>query len=171
MMFYKYRYILIPAFLLLLSFNARSQGFVIAHIESDSIIPLMVNYQYAMSELQSYSINLQKQFEGKEAEMEAYYMDIISKKKTGLLAPKEEKESEAKLQEMQTKLQQFAQEMEAQLYEKEKNLLTPVYDEFNNAIKDVCKQNGYAYILDKKMILYTDGGIDATEKVKTALKL
>ncbi len=142
----------------------------IAHVESDSIIPKMVTYQYAMSELQAYTANLQKQFEGKEAELEAYYMDVMDKKKKGLLAPKEEKDAEAKLQEIQAKLQQFAQSMEGQLMEKERGLLTSVYDEYNVAIKEVCKQSGYAYILDKKLILYSDGGIDATSKVKALIK-
>jgi outer membrane protein len=98
-------------------------------------------------------------------------MDVMDKGKKGILSPKEQKDAEAKLQEMQAKLQQFAQDMDAQMMEKEKTLMTPVTDEYNNAIKAVCKQYGYGFILDKKLILYSDGGIDATEKVKTALKI
>jgi outer membrane protein len=158
-------------FLIALSFSAFAQNSVIAHVESDSIIPKMESYIYAMTELQAYSQNMQKQFEGKEAEMEAYYMDVMNKGKNGMLSPKEQKDAETKLQDMQTKLQQFAQDMEAQLMEKEKTLMNPVTEEYNLAIKSVCKQNGYGFIIDKKLILYSDGGIDATEKIKTALKI
>ncbi len=143
----------------------------IAHVVSDSIIPKMESYQLAMSELQSFSINLQKQFEGKEAEIEVFYMDIIDKKKKGVLAPKDEKDAEAKLQKLQADLQKFAQEMEVKLMDKEKNVMTSVYDEYNNAIKEVCNKKGYAYILDKKLILYSDGGIDVTDDIKASLKL
>jgi outer membrane protein len=151
--------------------SAFAQSPLMAHVDSDSIIPKMESYIYAMTELQAYSQNMQKQFGGKEAEMEAYYMDVMDKGKKGILSPKEQKDAEAKLQEMQAKLQQFAQEMDAQMMEKEKTLMTPVTDEYNNAIKAVCKQYGYGFILDKKLILYYEGGIDATEKVKTALKI
>jgi outer membrane protein len=154
-----------------LSVSGYAQNSVIAHVESDSIIPKMETYLYAMTELQAYSQNMQKQFEGKEAEMEAYYMDIMDKGKKGMLSPKEQKDAETKLQEMQNKLQQFGQEMETQMMEKEKSLMNPVTEEYNTAIKSVCKQNGYGFIIDKKLILYSEGGIDATEKIKTALKI
>ena len=154
-----------------ISLTSYAQSAVIAHVESDSIIPKMESYLYAMTELQAYSQNMQKQFEGKEAEMEAYYMDVMDKGKRGILSPKEQKEAETKLQEMQAKLQQFAQEMDAQLAEKEKSLMTPVQETYSNAIKAVSKQNGYGFIIDKKLILYSDGGIDATAKVKTALNI
>jgi outer membrane protein len=164
----KYFSLIVFSFIALSSF---SQSVVIAHVQSDSIIPKMESYLYAMTELQAYSQNLQKQFEGKEAEMEAYYMDVMDKGKRGILSPKEQKDAETKLQEMQTKLQQSAQEMDAQLAEKEKTLMGPVQEEYNNAIKAVSKQNGYSFIIDKKLILYSDGGIDATEKLRAALKI
>jgi outer membrane protein len=164
----KYFSLIVFSFIALSSF---SQSVVIAHVQSDSIIPKMESYLYAMTELQAYSQNLQKQFEGKEAEMEAYYMDVMDKGKRGILSPKEQKDAETKLQEMQTKLQQSAQEMDAQLAEKEKTLMGPVQEEYNNAIKAVSKQNGYTFIIDKKLILYSDGGIDATEKLRAALKI
>jgi outer membrane protein len=164
----KYFSLIVFSFIALSSF---SQSVVIAHVQSDSIIPKMESYLYAMTELQAYSQNLQKQFEGKEAEMEAYYMDVMDKGKRGILSPKEQKDAETKLQEMQTKLQQSAQEMDAQLAEKEKTLMGPVQEEYNNAIKAVSKQNGYSFIIDKKLILYSDGGIDATEKLRVALKI
>ncbi len=164
----KYFSLIVFSFITVITF---AQNSVIAHVVSDSIIPRMESYLYAMTELQAYSQNMQKQFEGKEAEMEAYYMDVMDKGKKGILSPKEQKDAEAKLQEMQTKLQQFAQEMDAQLAEKEKSLMGPVQEEYSNAIKAVSKLNGYGFIIDKKLILYSDGGIDATEKVKVALKI
>jgi outer membrane protein len=162
-------------FVVFLVFNAANlelfAQFQIAHVVSDSIIPKMAAYQTAMSELQTYSTILQKQFEGKEAEMEAYYMNIIDKKKKGLLAPKEEKEAELKLQEMEANLKKFGQDMERQLYEKEGLLMKPIYEEYNQAIKEVSKENNYTYIIDKKLTLYSAGGIDATSKISAKLKI
>ena len=165
------KYSFIAILFLFLSNTGLVAQLQIAHVVSDSIIPKMPAYQSAMSELQTYSTILQKQFEGKEAEMEAYYMNVIDKKKKGLLAPKEEKEAEAKLQEMEANLKKFGQDMEKQLYEKEGVLMKPIYEEYNQAIKDVSKENNYTYIIDKKLTLYSAGGIDATAKISAKLKI
>ena len=37
------------------------------------------------------------------------------------------------------------------------------------ALKEIAKSEGYAYVIDKKLLLYSEGGIDATEKLKTKL--
>ena len=52
---------------------------------------------------------------------------------------------------------------------KEAELTKPLYEELDKALKSVAKDNGYSYILDKKLLLYSEGGIDATAKIKTAL--
>jgi outer membrane protein len=44
-----------------------------------------------------------------------------------------------------------------------------MYDKFNEALKEIAKKEGYSYVFDKKMMLYSDGGIDATDKLKEKL--
>ena len=44
-----------------------------------------------------------------------------------------------------------------------------MYEKFNEALKSIAKSSNYAYILDKKLLLYSEGGEDATQKLKTAL--
>ncbi len=60
----------------------------------------------------------------------------------------------------------FSQNVE-KLYEKGDALY--ISEKYKEALEKVAKANQYSYILDKKMLLYADGGIDATEKIKTAL--
>ena len=44
-----------------------------------------------------------------------------------------------------------------------------MYEKFNEAMKTVAKANGVAYIFDKKMMLYSEGGEDLTTKLKAQL--
>jgi outer membrane protein len=163
-------YFLSTFILTLGSLQLKSQV-VLAHVNSDSIIPNMMSYQSAKSEIITYTNILQKQFEGKQAEMEMYYLELTNKKKQGQLSPKQEKDAEVKLQEMEANLQKVGKEIEAQIYDKESSLMKPVYEEYNKAIKEVSKENGYTYILDVKLTLYNDGGIDATKKIAAKLNI
>ena len=78
-------------------------------------------------------------------------------------------QAQVKLQEMQASLQKEATEADQKLAKKEGELTKPLYEELDAAIKKVAKENKYTYIFDKKFLLYSESGIDATAKVKTAL--
>jgi outer membrane protein len=59
--------------------------------------------------------------------------------------------------------------MEEDMGTKELDLTKPMYEKFNEAMKTVAKANGVAYIFDKKMMLYSEGGEDLTTKLKAQL--
>ena len=82
---------------------------------------------------------------------------------------KQAQEMQANMQKMQEDLQKKAADAEKQLIDKEAALSKPLYDKLNGAIKSVATANKYAYIVDKKLLLYSDGGIDATGKLKSQL--
>lgn len=141
----------------------------IAYVEPEAIIPEMPTYKKAQSEIEAYGKQLQNVLEKKKMDMEAYYQAVLDSIKRDLLSPKAQKEAEAKLQQMQIDFQQENVAAEKKMLQKEKELIAPVYEVFNKAIAKVAYQNEYNYILDKKFLLYATGGIDATQKVKTAL--
>ena len=150
------------------SVNAQTK---IAYIVSEDIVPEMPAYKRAKSEVEAYGKQLQKILEGKQLEAQQYYEDIMRKAQNGELTPKQEQEAQTKLQEMQANLQKEAADADQKLVTKEGELTKPLYEELDAALKKVAKEKGYAYILDKKFLLYSEGGIDATEQVKTALGL
>ncbi|BDS12573.1 OmpH family outer membrane protein [Aureispira anguillae] len=141
----------------------------IAYIVSEDIVPEMPAYKRAKSEVEAYGKQLQKVLEAKQKEAQDYYQEIMEKAQRGELTPKQEQEAQAKLQKMQADLQKEAADADKKLMDKEGELTKPLYQELDNALKKVAKENQYSYILDKKFLLYSEGGIDATEKVKTAL--
>jgi outer membrane protein len=155
----------------MVAFSATVQAQTICHIVRDSIIPNMASYKKAQSEAADYGKIIQKQVEGKQAEMQAYYMDVQQKQQRGEMTPVQVKEAEAKLQKMQENYQAFMAESEDKLIAKEQDLVKPVFDEFNAAVTAVCKEDNYGYVIDSTFIMYSAGGIDITAKVKAKLGL
>ncbi|MCP4441342.1 MAG: OmpH family outer membrane protein [Aureispira sp.] len=143
----------------------------IAHVDSDAVIPAMQEYKTAKSQVEDYSKQLQNQLKAEEEKMMKYYQQVMTDAQSGKLSPQQQQEAEQKLQGMQQALQKKAMEADQKLMEKETSLTKPLYDKFNSALEKVAKENGYAYIFDKKLLLYSDGGIDATAKIKAALGL
>ena len=149
--------------------SASAQAQKIAYIDPEQIIPNMPEYKAAKSELEQYKNILQKQIEGEQAKMQQYYTDVMTKVQQGVLAPAQQKAEEEKLMKMQEELQRKGAKMEEDMATKEQDLTKPMYDKFNEALKAVAKANGYAYIFDKKLLLYSEGGDDATAKLKAQL--
>ncbi|WBM74979.1 OmpH family outer membrane protein [Saprospira grandis] len=141
----------------------------IAYVDADVIIPNMPEYKRAKAEVESYRKILEKQLEGKQATMQQYYADVMAKVQAGTMTPIQQKEAEQKLAKMQEDLQKQALKADEDLVRKEQDLTKPLYEKFESKLKEVAKENGYAYILDKKMLLYSQGGTDATAKLKAKL--
>lgn len=156
--------------LVLLAFTS-SYAQKIAHVDADAIIPAMPEYKAAKSQVEAYSKQLQKSLEAEQTQMQQYYQEVMQKAQSGGMAPVEQQQAEEKLKAMQEGLQKKAMEADQKLANKEGELTEPLYKKFNDALETVAKANGYAYIFDKKLLLYSDGGIDATAKVKEALGL
>jgi len=143
----------------------------IAYVDTEAIIPNMTAYKAAKSEVEDYGKQLQKSLETKQASMQKYYQETAEKASKGLLTPVQQQDAEQKLQKMQADLQQEAASAEQKLMKKEQERTKPIYESFNAALKKVAKANGFSYILDKKLLLYSEGGIDATSKVKAELNV
>ncbi|MCH2046696.1 MAG: OmpH family outer membrane protein [Saprospiraceae bacterium] len=162
---------LIAFVMLLLAFNSTTYAQSVAYVDAEAIIQDMPEYRRAKSEVEAYGQQLQKRLEKQQQDMAAYYQEVAQKEQAGTLTPKEGQEAQVKLQQMQEALQKAALEADQKLVQKEAELTKPLYEKFDVTIKSVAKANGYAYILDKKLLLYSEGGIDATSKVKSALGL
>lgn len=140
----------------------------IAHVNSEEIIAKLPVYLQAQSNLEAYSVQLQKQLAQKEQAVQAYYQGVVSKIEQGMLAPSAQQAEEQKLNQMQSELQKDLADADQQLKTKEGELLQPIYDKFNEAIKKVALAKGYTYIIDEKTALFA-GGEDVTELVKLEL--
>ena len=67
----------------------------------------------------------------------------------------------------------FEQDMVKQIQDKRNELLQPIYDKVNAAIKSVATENGYTFIFDvgSGAILYAEESADVSALVKAKLGL
>jgi outer membrane protein len=163
------RLFILAGLLAFFSSFAQAQTQKIAFIESESIVPEMPAYKKAQSELQAYTKQLEKVLQQKKAALEKDYMSVMDSIEKGLMTPIQQKKAEERLQLGQQQLQQEAMQADKKVAEKEGKLIEPLYEKFEAAIQAVAKEEGYTYMVDKKFMLYSVGGIDATSKVKAKL--
>ena len=141
----------------------------IAHVDMEQVIENMPDYKNIKTQLSTFQKSLETQLQAEEKKLQDYYTSVMQQAQAGTMSPQQQKDAETKLTKMQEDLQKKAADAEKQLVDKEATLSKPVFDKLNNALKAVATKNKYAYIVDKKLLLYSDGGIDATAKVKAEL--
>lgn len=157
-------------FLMSLSADIFSQQ-KIAYIDADAIIKSMPDYRIIRGELEIFQKQWLKQLDEEKKAIAHFYTSIIERVKRGELTPQEQQDAENELQKKQQVLEQRTNEADQQLLAKEKLLSKSMYDKFEAALKSVAKANNYTYVFDKKLLRYYAGGIDASEKMKKALKI
>jgi outer membrane protein len=91
----------------------------------------------------------------------------------GIITPAQAKVMEADLQKQQEAIDKYRQEITGQLEQKRQELLKPILEKIDIAIKAIGKENGYAMIFDISAgsMLYAMESQDITGLVKAKLGL
>ncbi len=141
------------------------------YINSQEIIASLPEVKQANSDIDVMKAMFQKKGEEMVKSLQMKYQDFQKKQASGELAPIEADKQAALLKEEEAKIGEFEQSSQQKIYEKSEELLKPIQDKVNQAIKDVAKENGFLYIFDVAggLLLYTDPSADATKLVKTKL--
>ena len=141
------------------------------YINSQAILAGMPEVKQAEANLDALKKQLQKKGQQMLVNLESKYKELQRKEAQGELSPKQ-LEGEAKgIKEEEAKIGQFEQDMQKQLMQKQEELMKPVIDRINAAIKSVAESGGYTYIFDAVggFILYADESQDVSAQVKAKL--
>ena len=76
---------------------------------------------------------------------------------------------EKELMDLQQRIMEFQEGVQNDMQEKQLELMQPFQDKILKAIEDVAKENGYAYVFDTQVLLYSEGGDDVSGLVKKKL--
>ncbi len=159
-----------------LSFNASAQKF--GHVVSADLIEAMPETQAAQKALETEGKKLDDQLQAMGAEyqskLQAYQENVQladaapEKWSSALRADKEQE-----IMQLQERIQRFQENAQASLAQKRNDLLKPVMDKLDAAIKKVAAAGGYVYIMDKNAVLYINEAIsvDLTSEIKKELGL
>jgi len=152
-----------------LSAQAQKFGF----INSQELISQLAEVKEANAKIETLKKQLQKKGQDMLNTLRTKYETLQKKQNEGLISPKEVETEAAKLKEEETQLTNFEQTSQQKILEKSEELLSPIQEKINLAIKEVATDNGYTYIFDTSMgmVLYADPGTDVSALVKAKLGL
>jgi outer membrane protein len=161
-------FVIFSMFLLMaVSANAQKVGY----LNTQELISLMPEVKEANSQLEVMKTQFSKRGQDMLQALQTKYQEFQRKQSNGELAPIEAEKQAQSLKEEEQALMNFEQESQQKLMAKSEELLQPMQDKVNNAIKMVAQENGYAYVLDisQGSILYADPASDVSALVKAKL--
>jgi len=144
----------------------------IGHINTQELLQAMPETDSAQLKLEKMQKELQSQLEVMQVELNNKYQDYLSKRDSYSELVRQTKEDE--LQNIQQRIQQFAQNADQDLQKKRSELYKPILDKANKAIEEVARENGFTYILDLSsgvVLFHSDSSLDILPLVKAKLKL
>jgi outer membrane protein len=103
------------------------------------------------SELKTHSAQLENQLKNKYAEYDTKVQAYEKGAATMDKVVREDKEKE--LMNLNNSIQEFQRNAQASLQQKERNLVDPVINKIDKAIKDVAKENGFTYVISNQALL------------------
>lgn len=158
-------------FVALLSMTATLQAQKFGYVHSAAILSEMAEVKQADSNLETLQKQLMKKGEGMVELLQKDYAAIQQKIAAGELSPKQQEDEAKNLETRQADIAKFEQEMQQQIVAKREELLKPIYDKVNQAIKDVAKEGGYQMIFDAStsILLYAEDNADVSDQVKVKL--
>jgi len=146
------------------SFTAAQSN--VAHINKQDLIKAMPEYTLAQAEIEKLGKTYEATIQGSLKEL-----DTKLKQYNAEAEGQSQEENQKRMQEvegMKQSLGQYQQQAQKDLQEKEFNLLKPIVEKADNAIKSVAKTQGFQYVLDAAMLIVADGK-DLMVDVKTQL--
>ena len=122
------------------------------HLNSGNLLAGIPEVTTADKELVTYQETLDKAFRTKVDAFKVRYDATLKQVNDGVLNPVQISEKEAALKKDQEALAKEEQEITAKIRDKRQELLQPILDKVDKAIKAVGEEGGYAMIFETSMI-------------------
>ncbi|MBQ5829442.1 MAG: OmpH family outer membrane protein [Alistipes sp.] len=145
-------------------------------VDLAAIVPNMPEFKEAQTNLEAYGMDLQNQLEQIQVEFNQKYAEYEKNRATYTDTIRQMKESE--LQQLQQRFQEFQQIAQQDIQQKEAELMEPIYNKANEAVKAVAEAGGYIAIFSTAGDMATSAGLayfdpaaltDITAEVKKGL--
>ena len=134
------------ATLFILSGNSTFAQLKIGYINRQEVLQLMPERDSASKEYEKYSVEINKEFES----MRTLYTNLLEtyNRQRDSLSNFVRQARETELVEMQGKITNFQEVAQQELQKKQDELMAPIMEKLNKAIKEVAEQNKFTYVLD-----------------------
>lgn len=154
--------------MLAFSGNAMAQKNVkLGHINSQELMQIMPGRDSVQTILQNEVTELETTLKQMQAEAEKRYNDYVANQAGWTELIRQTKQRE--IQDMSARIQEFQENAQKQLTDREAELTKPIIDRAKKAIEDVAREGGYTYIFDGAGLLYCNDSEDIMPAVKKKL--
>ena len=140
-----------------------------AYVDTDYILNKIPEFKQAQDKLDNLSADWQAEIESKYVAVEKMYRAYQQEKVLLTENMKSKREEAIITKETAAKnLQQKYFGPEGQLFTKRQELITPIQDKIQNAIKELAKANKYQIVFDSSsdlIMLHKDNNLDQSDKV------
>ncbi|MBC9933766.1 OmpH family outer membrane protein [Chitinophaga qingshengii] len=152
----------------LFSVNAMAQSKV-AHINAQALVGSMPEAKKAETDLQTFAQSL----EGEGKTMVDEYTKKVKEfdDKAASMTDNMKEIKGREIQDAQKRIQDYRDQAEQKVQQKQQELLKPIYDKARKAIEDVAKEKGYGYVIDSSagLLLVSPSADDLLPAVKAKL--
>lgn len=164
--------ILLVSGLFLLAGNTYAQAPKFGHINVQELISLMPERDSAEIRLRAYGKDLSEQIEQLQVEYNNKVQNYLQKKDTFTPAIREMREKE--INELEQRIQEFQQTAQQEFQRMQGELMRPILEKADAAIKKIGKANGFLYVFDVSagsVVYFSDASTDIMPLVKKELNI
>lgn len=143
----------------------------LGYIDSNELLEMMPEKDSIQTVIESYGTMLQNQLQAMFQEYQSKLQDYQANAATMSTIIKQTKEKE--LADLETRIQDFQQQADQDLQNKQMELVQPLIDKARKAIEEVARENNYTYIFDAGTggLLFFEKGDNILPLVKQKLGL
>ena len=142
-----------------------------AHVNFSELVQLCPEADEARTKIAAASREAQETYQAMVEEFQTKYQQYESKAATWSDSIRSSKERE--LQEIQGRIQEFGQSVDAELQQQQQTLMAPIYQKAKEAVDQLAKAGNYIYVFDINSLLYYDESqsTDLTPVARKALNI
>jgi len=162
--------ILMIAAMALFTLTASAQA-KFAYVDFNELVMLMPEADAARTQMQAAQKEAQETLQSMMEEAQPKYNEYQQKQATWTPAIKSSKEKE--LGEIQNRIQEFQQSIQAELQQQNQQLMDPIYKKAQEAVETLAKAGGYLFVFETSQFLYVDKAQcrDLTPDARKALNI
>ena len=146
--------ILLIAAMAAMSIAATAQNFKFAYVDMNELVMLMPEMDAAREQMQTAELEAQETYAAMVEEYQTKAQQYQQKAESWTPTIRESKAAE--LQQIEMRIQEFNQAISQELQQTQQMLQMPILEKAQNAVNELAKAKGVAFVADKASFLYID---------------
>ncbi|MFC2115240.1 OmpH family outer membrane protein [Bacteroidota bacterium] len=150
--------------------SLKAQELKFGHINSRELLTSMPESDSAQARIQKLASEYELQMEEMQVELNKKYDDYLQNRESYTELIRQTKEAD--IQEIQQRIGNFEQMAQQDLQTQQTEMMRPILEKANNAIREVAEENGFVYVFDVgsgNPVYWSEKSVDVLPLVKTKL--